>query len=125
MHDVTAKENLSAQTRKSASSISSGNEVERQRRNLIQENEAIKSRLRACETLLKSGTSERVQFMEGASWMAKKAHAESEHHLEQMNTLVQEFLKRTRLSMRNAQLNEYDGGKVEETKDWISKELTI
>jgi hypothetical protein len=42
-----------------------------------------------------------------------------------MNTLVQEFLKRTRLSVRNAQLNEYDGGKVEETKDWISKELTI
>lgn len=32
------------------------NEVERQRRNLIQENELIKSRLRACETLLNSGT---------------------------------------------------------------------
>lgn len=59
-----------------------GNEVERQRRNLIQENESIKSRLRACETLLKSGTQERVKFMEGASWLAKKASAESEHHSE-------------------------------------------
>lgn len=63
--------------------------------------------------------------MEGASWMAKKANAESEHHLEQMNILVKEFLTRTRASIKNAQLNEYDGNKVEATKDWISKELTI
>ena len=57
--------------------------------------------------------------------MAKKANAESEHHHEEMQMLVKEFLKRTRLSIKNAQLNEYDGNKVDDTKDWFSKELTI
>jgi len=60
------------------------NEVERQRRQLIQENETLKSRIRACENLLKSGTAERVKFMEGASWIANKAKKESDHHQERI-----------------------------------------
>jgi hypothetical protein len=49
------------------------NEVERQRRLLIEENNLLKQRIRACEQLLASGTEERRHFMQGASWVAKKA----------------------------------------------------
>jgi len=49
------------------------NEVELERRTLQQENETIKQKLRAVETMLSSGTQERVKFMEGGSWVAKKA----------------------------------------------------
>lgn len=49
------------------------NEVERQRRMLIEENDKLKSRLRACEQILASGTEERRHFMEGASFVAKKS----------------------------------------------------
>jgi hypothetical protein len=49
------------------------NEVERQRRLLIEENGTLKKRLRAVENILKSGTNERTKFMEGASWVAKKS----------------------------------------------------
>jgi len=47
--------------------------------------------------------------MEGASWLAKKASSESEHHRDQMMNLVNEFVQRTRSSIRNEHLNEYDG----------------
>ena len=49
------------------------NEVERQRRMLIEENERLNRRLRGAENILASKTMERKQFMEGASWTAKKA----------------------------------------------------
>ena len=123
--DLTAKENLSVKTRKQGGQIPLSNEVERQRRNLIQENETVKSRLRACEQLLNSGTQERVKFMEGASWLAKKASSESEHHREQMLNLVNEFVQRTRTSVKNECLNEYDGNKVAANKEWLTKELSI
>jgi hypothetical protein len=44
----------------------------------------MKSRLRACENLLSSGTQERVKFMEGASWIMNKAKIESDHHAERI-----------------------------------------
>jgi hypothetical protein len=56
------------------------NEVERQRRILIDENEKLKKKLRAAENLLASGTQERKQFMQGASWVAKKAQVEADKH---------------------------------------------
>lgn len=49
------------------------NEVERQRRLLIDQNEKLNRRLRGAENILASKTMERKQFMEGASWTAKKA----------------------------------------------------
>lgn len=101
------------------------NEVERQRRQLIQENELIKSRLRACENLLKSGTVERVNFMEGASWIANKAKLESDHHRERIQKVVEEFIHRTQRSVKNEALNDYDGSRVAETKDWVTAEVTI
>ena len=71
------------------------NEVERQRRLLIEENEKLKRRLRGAENLLSSGTQERKQFMEGASWVAKKAQIESDRHTSKLVNLVSEFEKRT------------------------------
>lgn len=57
------------------------NEIERQRRALYEENEVLKQRVRALETIVNSGTTERSKFMEGASWIAKKAHVEAEKHI--------------------------------------------
>lgn len=90
-----AKDNLSVASKKKSGAMFVDNEVERQRRQLIQENELIKSRLRACENLLKSGTVERVNFMEGASWIANKAKLESDHHRERIQKVVEEFIHRT------------------------------
>jgi hypothetical protein len=56
-----------------AKDIFADNEVERQRRALIEENDILKKRLRAVETIANSGNQERAKFMEGASWIAKKA----------------------------------------------------
>ena len=53
------------------------NEAERQRRMLTEENELLKKRVRAIETIAQSGNLERAKFMEGASWIAKKASVES------------------------------------------------
>jgi hypothetical protein len=60
------------------------NELERQRRALIEENELLKKRLRAIETIVNSGNQERAKFMEGASWIAKKAHIEIEKHIQKL-----------------------------------------
>ena len=53
------------------------NEAERQRRMLTEENELLKKRLRAVETIAQSGNLERMKFMEGASWIAKKGVQEA------------------------------------------------
>lgn len=70
------------------------NEIERQRRALIEENETLKKRLRAIETIVNSGNQERAKFMEGASWIAKKAHVETERHIQKLNGLLNEFFRR-------------------------------
>lgn len=71
------------------------NEVERQRRLLIEENEKLNRRLRGAENILASKTMERKQFMEGASWTAKKAQNEAERHVGKIVNLAMEFDKRT------------------------------
>jgi len=48
---------------------------------LVEENEVLKKRLRALETIVQSGSTEKTKFMEGASWIAKKTHIETEKHL--------------------------------------------
>ena len=71
------------------------NEVERQRRLLIEENEKLNRRLRGAENILASKTMERKQFMEGASWTAKKAQIEAQSHVVKIVNLAMEFDKRT------------------------------
>ena len=78
------------------------NEVERQRRLLIEENDKLKKRLRACEQILASGTEERRHFMQGASWVAKKSQIEAERHVSKIRMLMTEFENRTRTSLVNA-----------------------
>lgn len=70
------------------------NEVERERRQLISENESNKSRLRACEALLASGTQDRVKFIEGASWICKRIFNVSEVQSEKVQTLLKEYAAR-------------------------------
>jgi hypothetical protein len=73
--------------------------------------------------LLASGTQERKQFMEGASWTAKKAQIESDRHTSKMVNLVQEFEKRTQMSVVNPHIHEYNGRDVGKNKDWIKQEV--
>ena len=118
-----AKENLKA--RSNHGSMGADNEVEMQKRQLQQENAIIKDKLRAAETLLSSGTNERVKFMEGASWIAMKAHQEADRHTNKMNFLIHEFETRTRSSVVDEKINDFDGKKVIANKDWIANELHI
>ena len=90
---------------------------------MIEENDKLKRRLRGAENLLASGTQERKQFMEGASWVAKKAQIESDRHTSKMVNLVTEFEKRTQMSIINPHIHEYNGQKVNANKDWIKCEL--
>lgn len=99
------------------------NEVERQRRLLIEENDLLKKRLRACEQILASGTEERKHFMQGASWVAKKSQIESERHASKIRMLMTEFEARTRASIVNPTINEYNGIRVASNREWISNEL--
>jgi hypothetical protein len=61
------------------------NEQVLERRQLISQLSAANSRLRACENLLASGTSDKVKFMEGASWVCKKLQGETEGHRDRLN----------------------------------------
>lgn len=99
------------------------NEVERQRRMLIEENEKIKRRLRASENLLASGTQERKQFMEGASWLAKKAQIESDKHNTKLAQLASDFERRTLQSVKDPRIGEFDGKQVLNNKEWLKHEL--
>ena len=99
------------------------NEVERQRRMLIEENEKLNRRLRGAENILASKTLEKKQFMEGASWVAKKAQTEAEVHVGKVVSLAMEFDKRTQMSCVDANIRDFDGKKVLMNKDWIKSEL--
>ena len=99
------------------------NEVERQRRMLIEENAKLNRRLRGAENILASKTLEKKQFMEGASWVAKKAQTEAERHVGKVVALAMEFDKRTQMSCVDPNIVDFDGKKVISNKDWIKHEL--
>ena len=71
------KDNLKAYQVKD---VFADNEAERQRRLLNEENEILKKRVRAIETIANSGNLEKIKFMEGASWIANKALQEANKH---------------------------------------------
>ncbi len=66
---------------------------------------------------------ERKQFMEGASWTAKKAQIEADRHVSKVVNLAMEFDKRTQLSCVDQALKDFNGQKVLLNKDWIKNEL--
>jgi uncharacterized protein YicC (UPF0701 family) len=61
--------------------------------------------------------------MQGASWVAKKSQIEAERHVSKIRILINEFENRTRMSLVNAQILEYNGQKVGQNRDWISSEM--
>ena len=61
--------------------------------------------------------------MEGASYVAKKSQIESDRHASKVRMLMNEFENRTRMSLINAQILEYDGTRVGQNRDWIMSEL--
>ena len=90
---------------------------------LIEENERLNRRLRGAENILASKTMERKQFMEGASWTAKKAQIEAERHVGKIVNLAMEFDKRTHMSCVDPNIKDFDGTKVIFNKEWIKAEL--
>lgn len=70
------------------------NEAERQRRILTDENELLKKRVRAIETIAQSGNLERAKFMEGASWIAKKGAVESSKFASKLYNIGTEYDRR-------------------------------
>ena len=85
------------------------NEAERQRRMLTEENEMLKKRLRAVETIAQSGNLERAKFMEGASWIAKKGVQESSKCSHKLSNFVDEFNRRAINCVTDETTNEIDG----------------
>ena len=114
----TARENMSAFAVKD---VFADNEAERQRRMLTEENELLKKRLRAVETIAQSGNLERAKFMEGASWIAKKGVQESSKCAQKLNNLVDEFDRRANLCVTDLTTNEVDGVQFLKLKEWIEE----
>jgi len=62
---------------------------------------------------------ERAKFMEGASWLAKKAQIEGERHADKIVSVINEFDRRTKESVKDERIMDFDGQKVAGNKDWI------
>lgn len=101
-----AKENHNAFNVKD---VFADNEAERQRRGLTEENELLKKRLRAVETIAQSGNLERAKFMEGASWIAKKGCQESNKFSTKLYNLAKEYDARANNCVTDPSLHEVDG----------------
>ncbi len=99
------------------------NEIERQRRMLVEENEVLKTRLRAVETIANSGNLEKQKFMEGASWIAQKSHLSTEHHLHQLSLLLGDFERRSSACIIDPRISEVDGREVLKTHAWLKQTL--
>lgn len=95
------------------------NEIERQRRALIEENEVLKKRLRAVETIVQSGSTEKTKFMEGASWIAKKAHVETEKHIHKLQNLIEEYQRKTQAYVIDESIFELNGREVLKVNQWV------
>ena len=106
-----------------AKDVFADNEAERQRRLLTEENEILKKRLRAIETIAQSGNLERAKFMEGASWVANKAVNEANKHSQKLFNLVNEYDRRSNQCVTDQSINEVDGVKFVRLRDWIEETL--
>jgi len=92
-----------------AKDVFADNEAERQRRLLTEENEILRKRVRAIETIAQSGNLERAKFMEGASWVANKAVNEANKHSQKLLNLVSEYDRRSNKCITDPSINEIDG----------------
>ena len=99
------------------------NEIERQRRALAEENDLLKRRLRALETISQSGTNERTKFMEGASWIAKKAHLETERHVQKVLNVMGEYQRKAQAYVLDESIADVNGREVLKTNYWLQQEI--
>ena len=114
------KENFNAYQVKD---VFADNEAERQRRLLVEENETLRKRLRAIETIANSQNLERIKFMEGASWAANKALQEANKYQQKWEGLKAEFDKRSIGCITDPTIHEVNGVEFLRLKDWTSEFL--
>jgi hypothetical protein len=86
---------------------------------LTEENELLRKRVRAIETIAQSGNLERAKFMEGASWVANKGVQESNKFVQKLLNLVDEYDRRANMCVTDASIKEINGPQFFELKDWI------
>ena len=115
---ASARENMAAFAVKD---VFADNEAERQRRMLTEENETLKKRLRAVETIAQSGNLKRAKFMEGASWIAKKGVQESSKCSQKLNNFIDEFMRRAVNCVTDETTNEVDGVQFLKLKEWTEE----
>jgi hypothetical protein len=89
----------------------------------VEENELLKKRLRAIETIVNSGNQERAKFMEGASWIARKAHTETERHIQRMQTIMNEFTRKQKDCVIDESIAELNGREVIKANNWLSDQI--
>jgi hypothetical protein len=89
----------------------------------VEENELLKKRLRAIETIVNSGNQERATFMEGASWIAKKAHTETDRHIQRMQTIMNEFTRKQKDCVIDESIAELNGREVIKANNWLSDQI--
>ncbi len=79
----------------------------------------MKKRLRAIETIVNSGNQERTKFMEGASWIAKKAQAEIDRHIQKVQAILGEFNRKQKDSVIDEKIAELNGREVLKANAWL------
>lgn len=65
--------------------------VQEEKREILEENEALKNRFEEVEELRRNNDYEKTKFMEGASWMAMKVIREKDKFDERNRELLKEF----------------------------------
>jgi hypothetical protein len=58
--------------------------------------------------------------MEGASWIARKAHSENERHIQKMQTIINEFSRKQKDCIIDEQIAELNGREVIKANNWLT-----
>lgn len=58
--------------------------------------------------------------MEGASWIARKASAENERHIQKMQAIVNEFTRKQKDCVIDEQIAELNGREVIKANNWLA-----
>lgn len=61
--------------------------------------------------------------MEGASWIAKKAHIETEKHIQKMNNLIGEYQRKAQDYIIDESISEVNGKDVLKLNQWIQDQV--
>jgi hypothetical protein len=70
-----------------------------------------------------SGNQERAKFMEGASWIAKKAHTEIERHVQKVQAILGEFSRKQKDCIIDEKIADLNGREVIKANNWLSDQL--